>query len=205
MERDNDVCKRHCSVDKRYCGRVLHPHGGRFVYVLCGIVAALSFVPANSNAERCMICTTNNFSTLFTESSYQHYPRWPVFQDGLDYVYHPPLVAQVLGYGETCDDTQIIGTIIETYETITGNMTGIKEAFIALDFADCLLTGILYREHNVTAVFQQQDGHIVLCWNGTDPRISINQIPTPWFISPGALRWATIICACLAIFRAFYS
>ncbi|AJI43728.1 ORF4' protein [DeBrazza's monkey arterivirus] len=197
----------HPSVIKFFTSTVYYYGPALFGLVLCGASETVSPLPGRSSHEQCMICTSPN-ATHFVSWSTQNQIRKGILSETYrrpDYV--PPVYAQLLEYGASCDDSQLIGQILRTSETITGNVEGIADAFALLSFADCLITAYHYRALNVSARFHLWDRHnetLLLCFNSSEATLSIHDIPTPWFISPGAIRWATITCAILAILRAFY-
>ncbi|AKC89295.1 ORF3 protein [Simian hemorrhagic encephalitis virus] len=163
-----------------------------------GVVSALCLVAVGSQHRICMICTSHNITQFHT--GYHQTP--PPKRQGAS-GYTPPDFAQVLGYGETCSDNQILGHILSAQEETTGTLKGLDDAFTLLSFARCLVRALEYHQQNISHRFFMANNTLQLCANLT---LAVDHltISTPWFISPGAIRWATIICSIVAVLRALY-
>nr|ALS54171.1 ORF4' protein [Free State vervet virus] len=163
-----------------------------------GVVSALCLVASGSQHSFCLICTSHNISTFHTE----HYQTPPQKHQGRD-GYTPPSFARIFGYGETCDDNKLVGEILSSSEVTTGRLKGLDDAFTLLSFARCLIRALEFKQANISHVFTMANATLQLCANLTNTHSYLN-IETPWFISPGAIRWATIFCSIIAVLRALY-
>nr|AGA19081.1 ORF3 [Simian hemorrhagic fever virus] len=174
--------------------------------VLGGIISAVHSEPTTSCNGEIMTCMGHNTSS---------YAYWPVFNQIRKGIisetyrrpdYDPPSYAQILGYGESCDEVALIGQILNAGEHVKVNTQGVDLAFGLLAFSNCLITAFDLRmagQHPYFVLINGTD-EPALCLNSTTyTSYSYEDIPTPWFISPGALRWLTIICSVLAILRAY--
>nr|ALS54268.1 ORF4' protein [Free State vervet virus] len=163
-----------------------------------GVVSALCFVASGAQHSFCLICTSHNISTFRTE----HHQTPPPKQQGPN-GYTPPSFAQILGYGETCDDNKLVGEILSAQEVTTGRLKGLDDAFTLLSFSRCLIRALEFKQANISHKFTMANATLQLCANLTNTHSHLS-IQTPWFISPGAIRWATIFCSIIAVLRAFY-
>nr|ALS54325.1 ORF4' protein [Free State vervet virus] len=163
-----------------------------------GVVSALCLVTSGAKHRFCLICTSHNITHFQTE----HYQTPPPKRQGAS-GYTPLVPFQVLGYGETCDDNKLVGEILNALEVTRGNLAGLDDAFTLLSFARCLITALEFKQANVSHKFYQANNTLQLCANLTNYYSHLS-IQTPWFISPGAIRWATIFCSFIAVLRAFY-
>ncbi|ANB32505.1 ORF4' protein [Zambian malbrouck virus 1] len=163
-----------------------------------GVVSAICAVAVASEHQLCMICTAHNLTHFQTE----HRQAIPPKRQGST-GYTPPSFAQLLAYGEDCSDSLILGEVLSAQEVTSGRLTGLDDAFTLLAFSRCLIRALEFAQTNVSHRFTMANNTLQLCANITltESYLTIN---TPWFISPGAIRWATIICSLIAVLRALY-
>nr|ALS54339.1 ORF4' protein [Free State vervet virus] len=163
-----------------------------------GVISALCLVTSGAKHSFCLICTSHNITHFQTE----HYQTPPPKRQGPG-GYTPPGPFQILGYGENCHDNKLVGEVLNALEVTRGNLDGLDDAFTLLSFARCLVRALEYKQANISHKFFMANHTLHLCANLTNT-YSYLSIQTPWFISPGAIRWATIFCSILAVLRAFY-
>nr|ALS54311.1 ORF4' protein [Free State vervet virus] len=163
-----------------------------------GVVSALCSVAFGSQHSFCLICTSHNITTFATE----HRQAIPPKTQGAN-GYTPPAFSRILGYGETCDDDKLVGEILSAHEVTSGSLKGLDDAFTLLSFSRCLIRALEFKQANISHRFTLANETLQLCANLTTYH-SYLDIQTPWFISPGAIRWATIFCSIIAVLRAFY-
>nr|AIP91301.1 ORF4' protein [Mikumi yellow baboon virus 1] len=104
-------------------------------------------------------------------------------------------------YDDACWAGIQVGVVKGVVETINARTPGIDDAFTAIAFANCLARAIHFESRGIHTRLLINHSHIFLKVNVTAQTYS-ETYPTPWFIHPGALRWATVFCGLLAIFRA---
>ncbi|ALS54297.1 ORF4' protein [Free State vervet virus] len=163
-----------------------------------GVVSALCLIASGAEHSICIVCTAHNFTVFHTEHRQTPSPK----RQGAS-GYTPPSFAQILGYGETCDDSKLVGELLSAQEVTSGHLDGLDDAFTLLSFTRCLIKALEFKQANVSHKFTMANQTLQLCANLTNTHYFTN-IVTPWFISPGAIRWATITCSFIAVLRAFY-
>nr|AIP91262.1 ORF4' protein [Mikumi yellow baboon virus 1] len=104
-------------------------------------------------------------------------------------------------YDDACWAGIQVGVVKGVVETVNAKAPGIDDAFTAISFASCLARAIHFESRGIHTRLVGNNTHIFLQVNITQKEYK-ESYPTPWFIHPGALRWATVFCGLLAIFRA---
>nr|AGA19117.1 ORF3 [Simian hemorrhagic fever virus] len=174
--------------------------------VLGGIVSAVhSEHPTTCNGET-ITCMGHNTSSYAYWSVFNQIRKGIISETYQRPDYDPPAHAQILAYGESCDEVALVGQILNAGEHVNVDTQGVDLAFGLLAFANCLITAFDLRMagHHPYFVLKVNSSEPALCLNSTVySSYSYEDIPTPWFISPGALRWLTIVCSALAILRAY--
>ncbi|AIP91328.1 ORF4' protein [Southwest baboon virus 1] len=151
--------------------------------ILCGIAAALFAFLAYAGAQSYLIPCYGHNTTQLRE------------------VDHLLNATDITLYDDACWAGIQVGVVKSVVETIEAKTPGIDDAFTAIAFASCLARAIHFESRGI---------HTRLVVNKTQVYLQVNittqtyqeSFPTPWFIHPGALRWATVLCGLLAIFRA---
>nr|AIP91184.1 ORF4' protein [Mikumi yellow baboon virus 1] len=151
--------------------------------ILCRIAAALLAFLAHVRAQSYMIPCYGHNTTNIKQVS--------------------PLLNQtdIMLYDDACWAGIQVGVVKGVVETINAKTPGIDDAFTAIAFASCLARAIHFESRGIHTRLVVNASHVYLQVNITTQVFSEEPL-TPWFIHPGALRWATVFCGLLAIFRA---
>ncbi|AGA19105.1 ORF3 [Kibale red-tailed guenon virus 1] len=173
--------------------------------VLSRAVSAVHSKHTNSCNGTLIACLGHNHTTFSYWSVFNQIRKGTISETYQRPDYEPPANAQILAYGESCDEVALIGQILNAGEHVDINIKGVELAFGLLAFSNCLITAFDLRMAGQYPYFVLgQNQEPMLCVNSTTySSYSYEDIPTPWFISPGALRWLTIVCSGLAILRAY--
>nr|QAB05850.1 ORF4' protein [Southwest baboon virus 1] len=152
-------------------------------FVLCGIAAPLLAFLAYARAQPYLIpCYGHNITRLRQ----------------VDHVLNQ---TDIILYDDACWAGIQVGVVKGVVETIEAETPGIDDAFTAIAFANCLARAIHFESRGIHTRLVVNGTHVYLQVNATTQTYR-ESFPTPWFIHPGALRWATVFCGLLAIFRA---
>ncbi|AIP91223.1 ORF4' protein [Mikumi yellow baboon virus 1] len=152
-------------------------------FVLCRVASALSVILAYVRAESYVIpCYGHNTTKLREVHSLLN-------------------ETDITLYDDACWAGIQVGIVKGVVETIDAKTPGIDDAFTAIAFANCLARAIHFESRGIHTRLKANTTHAFLEVNVTTT-VHTEGFPTPWFIHPGALRWATVFCGLLAIFRA---
>nr|AGA19093.1 ORF3 [Simian hemorrhagic fever virus] len=187
-------------------------YGAAHIYFCCAIGLVLGRVVSavhsehNTTCNGALIACLGHNRTVFSYWSVFNQIRKGIISETYQRPdYDPPAFAQILAYGEDCHEVALIGQILNAGEHVDIDIKGVELAFGLLAFSNCLITAFDLRMAGQYPYFVLNNkSEPMLCVNSsTHSSYSYEDIPTPWFISPGALRWLTIVCSGLAIIRAY--
>ncbi|AMB20713.1 ORF4' protein [Kafue kinda chacma baboon virus] len=106
-------------------------------------------------------------------------------------------------YDDACWAGIQVGVVKGISEIVNVKSAAIDDAFNTIAFASCLARAIHFSHQNISTQLVVNQSHIYLQVNITRTPYT-EGFPKPWFIHPGALRWATVFCGILAVIRALY-
>nr|AHH53828.1 minor glycoprotein [Kibale red colobus virus 1] len=191
-------------------------------HLLFGVVAPILAFSVGAWSEpnlRCMPCQAHNHTHLMSQFQ-KVYSRDSSKTGGF---FTPQPEASIYLMGLDCTDETVFGNIQSYTGSVTGNLTDLDYAFNFLALMNCLTQSIKLAARGYHVSFQLsnhlwnendiQDSDIVkdngtlllLCTNHTVDLIKHTDLTGFWFFHPGALRWGTVFCCCLAVLRALWA